>query len=717
MADATDWTSDLSGEHFRLVIWDLDETFWRGTLTEGGIEYVEEHADIVRTLARRGIVSSIASKNDRGLVETILAQRGMEDFFVCTAINWNPKGPQIKALVERIGLRPESILLIDDNPLNRAEARHHVPGLRTADQHFVDEILSHPLMQGSPDEALTRLRQYRLLDQRHAARSDAQDNQAFLRQSDIEVSLIVDIEPHIDRAIELINRTNQLNFTKRRLPEDPAEARATLRAEIGAANVQAGLVRVRDRYGDHGIVGFYAQYVHAEQLIYFCFSCRTIGMGIEAWLYQRLGRPNFVQQGEVAVDLSMPQPEIDWIRLTNSLGDEPILKRRGRILLRGGCEIQSLAHFLRLNHDTVEEFSFDRDDRPVIINHSSFLAAALDRLSPPQLAAAAALGYRDDDFRSALASEPGNFRAIVLSFWADANAAVYRDRLTGLIVPLQLAGIDNGLDLRRSADRLKAGHPNNVEIRDAIDLISDRFDYLGWTLGDAASSDPSMFEETVARAFAAIPRATPIYIVLAWQPARDDDRFFHLRYLNERTRAVAQQFANVRLLDPADFIAYEEELIDATHFQRLVYFRIHRAILADLPDSPPAITGMVDFLWGRRVAGWALAENIVSLSVTAEFAGRRLVATIERIESDGRAIFAFETDRAISAPELVATRIVATTDADSQPLPLWSPIVEAASIEEMNAAEIDRALRGAKADTRAAIVEAMRAIVARDRSA
>jgi predicted enzyme involved in methoxymalonyl-ACP biosynthesis len=47
-------------EAIRLVVWDLDETFWRGTVTEGGItEYIQAHHDIVIELARRGIMSSI----------------------------------------------------------------------------------------------------------------------------------------------------------------------------------------------------------------------------------------------------------------------------------------------------------------------------------------------------------------------------------------------------------------------------------------------------------------------------------------------------------------------------------------------------------------------------------------------------------------------------------------------------------------------------------
>ncbi len=48
----------------KLVIWDLDETFWKGTLSEEGIEHIQGHIDMIRTLVDRGIMCSICSKND-----------------------------------------------------------------------------------------------------------------------------------------------------------------------------------------------------------------------------------------------------------------------------------------------------------------------------------------------------------------------------------------------------------------------------------------------------------------------------------------------------------------------------------------------------------------------------------------------------------------------------------------------------------------------------
>ena len=77
-------------EKIKLVIWDLDETFWKGTLSEGEVEIVKKHVEIVKELARRGIISSISSKNDFEPAKAELEKVGVWDYFIFPLINWNP---------------------------------------------------------------------------------------------------------------------------------------------------------------------------------------------------------------------------------------------------------------------------------------------------------------------------------------------------------------------------------------------------------------------------------------------------------------------------------------------------------------------------------------------------------------------------------------------------------------------------------------------------
>src|SRR5262249_22321881 len=127
-------------ESVKLVIWDLDETFWGGTLSEGGIEYRPANHEIVLELSRRGVVNSISSKNDLAAARQALESRGIWEYFVFSKIAWKPKGEMIAQTVEEMGLRAVNVLFIDDNPQNLEEARYYNPGIRTAGPAVLAEL-------------------------------------------------------------------------------------------------------------------------------------------------------------------------------------------------------------------------------------------------------------------------------------------------------------------------------------------------------------------------------------------------------------------------------------------------------------------------------------------------------------------------------------------------------------------------------------------------
>ena len=427
-------------EKIRLVIWDLDETFWRGTVTEGGIEYLQRHHDIVVELARRGIISSICSRNNHGEIEKLLRERSLWEYFVFPSIDWSAKGPRLKAIVEAVQLRAATVMFIDDNPMNRAEAEHFVEGLQVADPTIIAGMLDNPLFKGKDDSGLTRLEQYKLLERRAVDMGKTEDPRGFLRTSDIRVIIEHDIEPHIDRAIELINRTNQLNFTKRRLPEDIEAARLELRQLVNRYDVQVGLVRVVDRYGDYGHCGVYvhSKTIHAPpELIHYCFSCRTLGMQVETWLYQRLGSPLIKIEGEVLTNIQDPEAVVDWVRLESdptaqAAADAQRTAKLARIFMRGGCELVAVCHYFEVLTDKiVGEFAFNRGAVPFRIDHSLVLCQSLHDVSDAGLEAAKAVGYMPSDFKAALLDGNGEPEVWILSFWADLSFPVFRHRELG----------------------------------------------------------------------------------------------------------------------------------------------------------------------------------------------------------------------------------------------------------------------------------------------
>jgi FkbH-like protein len=593
---------DLLPEPVRLIVWDLDETFWRGTLSEGGVEHVEAHERIVIELARRGIVSSICSKNDAAAAIAQFAGREVMDYWIFPQIDWNAKGPKLKALVEAVNLRPASILFIDDNHMMRQEAAHFVPGLQVADETVIPLLLDHPMFRGKPDPELTRLKQYKLLEQRHAAAgAGSGSTDDFLRDSGIVVEIDYDVEAHIDRAIDLINRTNQLNFTKIRLPDDLPEARAILIEILRRFNIQSGLIRVRDRYGDYGYVGLYVEEksVHpGSHLFQFCFSCRILGMKIETWLYRRLGRPPINITGEVVSDILETDSVIDWISIghagSGGVDTDRSALPGSAVLLRGGCEVLPLEHYCeQIAETSIAELAYNREGVQLRIEHSQFGRYAID---PPPMEAMESfrkLGYRDSDFESQVFSGAHPEGVRICSFWSDLTYRLYKHRATGAVIPFSAFP---AASMHQDLTRL---NPDALSTEYRQHWVADALAHLAEEYEDVGCISEADYKANLTRLFAAVPSSAPIFVIgINELPSlADAERGYEREWqklFNRYTREVSDGFTNVHFLAAADYLreAGDYEPAEPDHYSRLAYYRIFRIIIdrltADSPPSPAA---------------------------------------------------------------------------------------------------------------------------------
>ena len=128
-------------DRIKLVIWDMDETFWKGTITEGDICIPEEHIKLIKDLTDAGIINSICSKNDLDQVVSVLDKNGLMEYFVFPSVNWEPKGNRIKQIVADMQLRPVNVLFIDDNSSNLGEAKHYCDGIMTATPDMILQLI------------------------------------------------------------------------------------------------------------------------------------------------------------------------------------------------------------------------------------------------------------------------------------------------------------------------------------------------------------------------------------------------------------------------------------------------------------------------------------------------------------------------------------------------------------------------------------------------
>lgn len=597
-------------EPVRLVVWDLDETFWRGTLVEGGIrEYVQAHHEIVIELARRGILSSICSKNDKQSVVKILEEQKILDYFVFPDISWDPKGPRLAALIEAVQLRPASVMFIDDNPRNRAEAKALIPDLQLESEEFIPKLLADPRFVGKDDSDLSRLKQYKLLEARHQAqRSAGGGGHEFLRDSDIRVCFDHDLEDvaNLDRAIELINRTNQLNYTKRRLPEDLETAREILRQGTAPMEVQAGLIRVVDRYGDYGYVGFFMTQVNMQahesqhrELIHFCFSCRTLGMLVERWVYDYLGRPKLEVVGEVVTDLSGPDV-VDWVRLVSSselFSDRKVEAAAiaPELRLWGGCEMYPIGLYLKQYAPEVKvRGSFVANDKFVVLNSCALAVSAFERTESDFCEEAKALGVPADALAGDYFADAPAGTAIVFSGALDAgrfwpHLSYYQHAHRGWELAFQMAG-------RADVTTLPEGEFERlVEEQEGADERTRRH------LVEVARHVRKNYRK--ARPMSDGRRAATLWALLEHVPVGaklilllDHDRHRvqgvvqseprTARY-NELVKSIVRAYPYAEVVSFSDFVDDDEQIQElGNHYHRVVYLKLAER-LAELIERLP----------------------------------------------------------------------------------------------------------------------------------
>ena len=240
----------------KCVVWDLDNTLWPGVLLEDGDVVLREGmAEAVRELDARGIVQSVASRNDERAALDRLAEAGLAGYLLVPQIGWGAKSEAVRRISTALNLAPDSFLFVDDDPFERAEVAKGVPGVRTAEiasAQDVAALLARPDLNPATvtgDGSRRRL-MYRADLRRAEAEADFGGTpEEFLATLDMRLTLRRAGEDDLRRAEELTVRTHQLNSTGYTYSYAELDA---LRTSDRHVLMVAGL---SDRFGDHGTIG------------------------------------------------------------------------------------------------------------------------------------------------------------------------------------------------------------------------------------------------------------------------------------------------------------------------------------------------------------------------------------------------------------------------------------------------------------------------------
>jgi methoxymalonate biosynthesis protein len=268
----------------KCLVWDLDNTLWQGTLLEDGdVPLYPRIQDVIATLDSRGILQSVASKNDFDLAWTRLEMLGLAEYFVHPQIGWGRKSDSVRLIAEKLQFAPKTVAFIDDQPAERAEVTFVVPEVRC---YTAEQALSLPERPEFSPEVVTidarrRRQMYQASFRRDAEREAfSGPDEDFLRSLELVMNIKRADQEDLSRVEELTLRTSQMNATGVHYSD------ATLRGLLAEPDHEVLTISLADRFGPHGAVGVMLLETRraAWHLKLLATSCRVVSFGAGAVL-------------------------------------------------------------------------------------------------------------------------------------------------------------------------------------------------------------------------------------------------------------------------------------------------------------------------------------------------------------------------------------------------------------------------------------------------
>lgn len=264
----------------KCVVWDLDNTLWNGVLLEDeNVTLRKSVVDVIQALDRRGILQSIASRNDAALAMAKLQGFGLAEYFLYPQINWGSKSASIRTIVKSLNIGMDTIAFVDDQPFEREEVQFELPEVLCIDAAELPHILEMPQLNPRfvTGDSMLRRKMYMsdvVRNQDEAAYEGPQE--AFLASLDMRLDIFPAAEEDLQRAEELTIRTHQLNATGYTYSYDE------LNSFRQAEDYLLLMARLEDKYGPYGNIGL-ALVERGGQiwtLKLMLMSCRVMSRGI-----------------------------------------------------------------------------------------------------------------------------------------------------------------------------------------------------------------------------------------------------------------------------------------------------------------------------------------------------------------------------------------------------------------------------------------------------
>ena len=302
--------ASVKGRSKKALVFDCDNTLWKGILGEDGSEKIEmsgktkggvvfeEVQHLAVELSKKGILIGLCSKNNGQDVDDILDRHPdvtlRKDNITVRKVNWDDKASNLRKIAAELNIGLDSIVFVDDSDFETGLIKEQVPEIEvikvpSALYEYPETIrrsMRFFYSLSETDEDRKRAEMYRQQAERAVGQSAFSDMESYLVSLGLEVTIYKNPADLVSRISQLTQKTNQFNLTTRRYTETDIS-----RFIEGNGHMVLAFA-VKDKYGDSGITGVAIVELDGEKKIAtldsLLMSCRVIGRNIELAFFDHL---------------------------------------------------------------------------------------------------------------------------------------------------------------------------------------------------------------------------------------------------------------------------------------------------------------------------------------------------------------------------------------------------------------------------------------------
>jgi len=292
-----------NGKAKKAIIFDCDNTLWKGVLGEEGFDGIEmssstregavfsEIQSIALALNKQGILIGLCSKNNPADVDEVIklhpAMQLRDEHITIKKVNWSDKATNLREIAEELNIGLDSLVFVDDSSFEVNFIKEQIPEITVL--QVPDRLYDYPKMLREnsglfynlsyTEEDKQKIGMYKQQVQRETIKKEYAAIEGYLSSMGLKLTIFEDDNSIIPRMSQMSQKTNQFNLTTQRYTE------GDIKRFIANNDAKVLAFSVSDKFGDSGVTGLCIINIDSNRKIAdidtFMMSCRVIGRNIE----------------------------------------------------------------------------------------------------------------------------------------------------------------------------------------------------------------------------------------------------------------------------------------------------------------------------------------------------------------------------------------------------------------------------------------------------